>query len=450
MIGVDRVQLRELLEQVLPQQRWFGAKDRKIASLELNRLDVLTANWPMLLHGIADVTLDDGRQDCYQLLLGVRPAGMPMDFLHGSEHAVVGAVETDAGPGIAYDATLDHDLGHVLLEVVAPGESAKVVRVIAAEQSNTSLVYDDRLILKFFRRLPDGPNRDVEVTEALARAGFHSVAEPVAAWTETVDGTVRHLAFLQRFLAGSSEGWALALTSLRDVYVDRIDPAEAGGDFAGEASRLGQVTAEMHIALADAFERQPGDAGAWADQMAQLYDRVRHPALDRSRLGAMADRLRAVDDVGLAIQVHGDLHLGQVMRTDEGWYILDFEGEPARPLAERQMRTSPLKDVAGMVRSFHYAARVALLERDEAEREAGLDKLALEWETRNRTAFLGGYLARADDSGLLPAEPDDWAVVMAAFELEKAVYELAYEQAHRPDWVEIPLAAIRRILEDAT
>jgi maltokinase len=139
--------------------------------------------------------------------------------------------------------------------------------------------------------------------------------------------------------------------------------------------------------------------------------------------------------------VHGDYHLGQVLRTDAGWYVLDFEGEPARPLEERRRPTSALKDVAGMLRSFHYASAVARTERDAEE----LDELAAAWEERNREAFLRGYLRAAGPGGVLPPDPDCVGAVMAAFELEKAVYELGYERAYRPDWEAIPLAALRRL-----
>jgi maltokinase len=134
------------------------------------------------------------------------------------------------------------------------------------------------------------------------------------------------------------------------------------------------------------------------------------------------------------------------MRTDSGWYVLDFEGEPARPLAERRAKTSPLKDVAGMLRSLHYAAQVGLRERDGAD-DGGCVDLADRWEARNREAFLAGYWPEASAAGLVPPTDDGRRTVLAAFELDKAVYELAYELSHRPEWVAIPLAAISRLLE---
>jgi maltokinase len=286
---------------------------------------------------------------------------------------------------------------------VVPHEQVVHVRPMGVEQSNTSLVFDDRLVLKLFRRLPGGPNPDVTVPAALSAVGFRHVAEPLAVWEHHAD----HLAVVQPFLAGGAEGWALALASLRDLYAAECDPADAGGDFAAEAGRLGHVTARMHVAMAQAFGIEAGDDGP-------------------------------------RVLVHGDYHLGQVLRTDAGWFVLDFEGEPLRALEERTAPSSPFKDVAGMLRSFHYAAYVALGERDEAAR-AELLPLADGWEARNRRAFLEGYYGVEDVSPLLPNDPTARDRLLAACELDKARYEVAYERAHRPEWEWIPQAAIRRL-----
>lgn len=177
--------------------------------------------------------------------------------------------------------------------------------------------------------------------------------------------------------------------------------------------------------------------------MDALLVRVRHPRLDRRRVGSRIAGLREVTSCGAAIRVHGDYHLGQVVRTDGGWHVLDFEGEPARDLAERRQYTSPLRDVAGMLRSLQYATAVVHAERGE---DPTHPDEADAWEARNRQAFLEGYFGRASDAGLLPGDPVSMSVVLEAFELEKALYEVAYELANRPAWVEIPLAAIDRLL----
>ncbi len=165
-------------------------------------------------------------------------------------------------------------------------------------------------------------------------------------------------------------------------------------------------------------------------------------SLDPSVVQRVLDDLRSVNDAGAAIRVHGDYHLGQVMRTDAGWFVLDFEGEPARPLEERRRPSSPLRDVAGMLRSLHYASMVALSDRDDVE-------LAQAWEARNRQAFLDGYLAEAKRGSILPSNDQSLEAVLRAFELEKAVYELAYEESYRPHWGYIPRAALARLGREA-
>ena len=419
-----------LIPAYAAKQRWFAghhAERVQIVDRETFRSDAPTLDWVL-----ADI---DGSH--YQLVVGGRPAGSFPEFLAGHDHSVLG----EADGMLWYDAVLDSELALTLLRVFTDGgEWAERVRPIGVEQSNTSLVYDDRIIGKLFRRLHLGPNLDVEVTNALASAGFPHVAEPVATWT-------RHgndLAFVQRFLAGGAEGWALALTSVRDLLGSEpdTDPAEAGGDFSFEAGRLGRVTAEMHLAMAKAFGSSPGDAGAWAGGMRDSLH-ILEPDERAAAEGVIA-RLEQVGDPGHAVRVHGDYHLGQTMRTDDGWFVLDFEGEPARPLEERQRATSPLKDVTGMLRSFDYAARSGLAERDGAS--AACEELADAWADRNRGAFLAGYLATSGVDALLPGDDGSLDAVMAAFELEKAVYELGYERAYRPGWVEIPQRAIRRLV----
>ncbi|MGH3851770.1 MAG: phosphotransferase, partial [Pseudonocardiaceae bacterium] len=324
-------------------------------------------------------------------------------------------------------------------------------RVMTAEQSNTSLVFDERIIVKLFRRPVEGDNPEVEMTAALVAQGFGAVAAPMG----TQRGAGYHLAIAQPFLSGGVDGWALALTSLRDLFgvhdtaqmpiinfdspPPPSDPGQAGGDFSAEARRLGETTAAMHVALAESLGRHPGDPAGWSDDVAKRLGSVEHPDLDLSPAAEIVEALRRAD-VGPSLRVHGDFHLGQVMRTDAGWYVLDFEGEPARTVDERRRPSSPLRDVAGMLRSFHYAAAVACGERDDAAWELGMA-----WEARNRKAFLDGYLPIAAGAGILPGDDQSISAVLVALELEKAAYELAYERAYRPEWEAIPLAALRRL-----
>jgi maltokinase len=441
----------EELGRYLPRQRWYAGSEEP-SSVEISYGETLRDQWPVLVRLLVAA---DGA--CYQVLLGLRPAHDQLDFLRGHDDATLGLVELDGEWVTAYDAVFDPELGlHLFWRVTGGDESAERVRPIGVEQSNSSLVYDERLILKIFRRLLPGPNPEIEVTAGLARASFPWVAEPLATESLSVDPSVGpryDLALLQPFLAGGVDGWALALTSLRDLFgvhdthsmpiivagapPPSADPGEAGGDFAAEAHRLGETTAAMHIALAEAFGRDEGDRHAWADDIER---QVRRSVADPLTALAILDELRHADP-GPAIRTHGDYHLGQVMRTDAGWYVLDFEGEPDRPLEERQRPTSPLRDVAGMLRSLHYASAVALSERDAVEFELPAES----WEIRNRQAFLDGYLPAASKGGILPADHASVDAVLAAFELEKAVYELAYERAHRPDWLHIPQTAIRRL-----
>jgi maltokinase len=453
------------LADYLPRQRWFGAKDRTIELVRVRSTEVLCGegSWPVLLRIDAEVSLADTADARYQVFLGLRPTGVNVEFLSGHEAAVLGEFDTPQGQALVYDALLDSELALALLRIVAPDLPAERVRPLGAEQSNSSLVYDDAMILKVFRRLTEGHNPEVEVIETLAAAGFKNVPEPLGSWRK--DGM--DLAFLQRFLAGATDGWNMALTSLRELFAEftmgkspppsealgavatpfeATDPSEARGDFAAEAERIGEVTAEMHQAMARGFGTTKVTGADWADQMEEMLGRVL--ANDRSLAdGArrIINRLREIPDPGPAIRVHGDYHLGQVLRTDTGWFVLDFEGEPARPLEERTRPSSPLKDVAGMLRSFSYAPAVAL-----SYQEDDLSEQGRAWETRNRDCFMAGYLRRAKEAEpIVPADPAVRSAVLAAFELDKALYEVAYERANRPDWAHIPLGAVQRLTSEA-
>jgi len=291
-----------------------------------------------------------------------------------------------------------------------PSLAAGSVTELAGEQSNTSLVVDGSVIVKVFRRVgePGEVNPDREIVRALWDNGFRSVPEPVGECVR--DG--RDLAVARRFLARSSSGWEMAL---HDPHV--LD----------EVRDLGVVTARMHVALAEAFGSAPGDAASWAAAMRTGAGRVPLPdGLDpTTRYEAVA----RAGDAGRAVRVHGDYHLGQVLHWRGDWYVLDFEGEPARPVAERTAPSSPLRDVAGMLRSFSYAAAVG--------------SFPPVWEDEARRRFLAGYRSVEAVAALLPADPGP---LLAAFELDKAVYEVGYERASRPSWEPIPLAAVRRLL----
>jgi maltokinase len=431
-----------LLPDFLPRQRWYGAADLELTSVDVNAFDILRSEWPVLAWLLVDATFEDGSTATFQLPVGLRPLEQTERFLEGKGRSFLGDIDTENGPALVYDALVDPELALAFVRHIAPEEEVSRVRALNVEQSNTSVVYDERLIMKLFRRVAEGPNPDVEMTEALAAQGFRHISAPVAAWRR--DG--RDLAVVREFLEGGTVGWQLALTSLRDVYDSRLDPAEAGGDFGPEAGRLGRITAEMHLTLARAFGTEEGDSEAWAEQMRASLARSRARALDANAIAAVYDGLSQVKDAGRSMRIHGDYHLGQTMRTDNGWHILDFEGEPAAPLEERRAPSSPLRDVAGMLRSFHYAAEVGLVERGPAAEEDELRSLGRRWEQHVAEAFCLEYFGTEGIDELVPNVDEDRRRALEAFVLSKAVYEVGYELAHRPDWVRIPLEAVGRLV----
>ncbi|MGE5289276.1 MAG: maltokinase N-terminal cap-like domain-containing protein [Micromonosporaceae bacterium] len=446
------MRFEESLTVWLPEQRWFAGKGRVIEDLAVECDTELTAGDPALRHLVIAVSQGD-RVDRYQVLAGLRKT-LP-DRLR---HALIGWARPQAGDSVAvYDAAHDSDLTRDVLRAIAGSDDIGPLRfrrspgarfdsdleslVLTGEQSNTSLVYGEEAILKLFRRLTPGFNPDLEVTSALARLGSPHIAQPFG-WIEMeLDGTVTTLAILSEYLRTASDGWLLAETSVRDLYAgDSQRPDQAGGDFAGEAHRLGAATAEVHRDLADAFGTHALEPDAVADIADEMRRRLEQARADVPELGQYADAVRAAfDDLAklaepLRVQrIHGDFHLGQVVRTQTGWIMLDFEGEPAKPLEERRALSSPLRDVAGMLRSFDYAARVQLIGHPKRH-ELGVRAEA--WTKRNRAAFCDGY---AETTG---ADPRASEAALRAFELDKAVYEVVYEARHRPSWLQIPLGSL--------
>ena len=353
------------------------------------------------------------------------------------------------GESSEHDALEDERVQAALLAHVAEGrvpvDPEMPSYLLGLEQSNSSVVYGDALILKVFRRPQPGDNPDIEVTRALAGVGCAHVAAPLAYRDGDVDGIPTTLALLQTFLRGASDGWAMATASVRDLLASGdLHADEVGGDFAAEAHRLGLATGTVHHDLARALPSTVAGRPETQQTAAQLNERLEAALLVAPELTEYAEPLREVyarfaeRTAAVPIQrVHGDLHLGQVLRTQDLWVLLDFEGEPARPLAERRALMSPLRDVAGMLRSFDYASRHLLVEQPSTPQ---LDFRATEWADRNRDAFCNGY---AEAVGTDPREEN---LLLTAFELDKAVYEVLYEARNRPRWLPVPLAGLDRLL----
>jgi predicted trehalose synthase len=462
--------LAGLLAGWLPQQRWYAAKGTAaVAAQRLGGLHLDPAGEVDLVVHFLAVTVGLGPTTVYQVPLAYRDAPEPT-----LEHALVGVLDAEGRRRWVYDAVHEPSFVRAWLRLLtggsevtdaagAVGGSAHGIlqpagwaldpdaptTVLSGEQSNTSVIVGadgpTPAIVKLFRVLAPGDNPDVVVQSALAAAGCERVPRPVGwvegSWPapdgEGTGGTVRgHLAFAAEFLAGSEDAWRVAC---RSVVGDE--------PFGEHAHALGAATAEVHLALADTLGTAPATPGLLDELATSLRSRVAWAVAEAPALaGRAAAALRAVDAARAAAdsaplvlqQIHGDYHLGQVLHSPtRGWVLLDFEGEPLRPLAERLAPDLALRDVAGMLRSFDYAARHATVALpDDDPRVAAADA----WAAGCRTAFLAGY---AEVTGRDPAA--DGALLLA-LELDKALYEVVYETRNRPGWLAVPLHAVRRLL----
>jgi maltose alpha-D-glucosyltransferase/alpha-amylase len=437
------------LPKFLSQQRWFGDKERR---LETTRI------------------IDHLWLDPVRVLLFVQT-----QFAGGATELYVVYVLWNEEPG---EATEEHDSIGCLIRLL---ESLQPVRTPQGElhaattpaysppgqffasaphrgeQSNTSLIIDGRYVLKLVRRLQPGPNPDVEIGRfLLKRARFRNVPA-LAGWLEyqRVQTPPITLAILQSYVPSECTGWEMAMRMLR---------LQQTGSGAPEfpARLLGQRTAELHLALASETEDRefrpepltPADVEAVVGRIREHLELVR-PSLgvlavtnvDAQSLLEAEDRMwRQTKDVGVGpwgqkIRVHGDYHLGQVLWTGEDYWIIDFEGEPTRPLDERRAKHSPLKDVAGMLRSFDYAAQ-SLLRESPSDETGSLAESMAEWCRSVSSSFLKGYRETTEASALLPPDIGEFTKLLDLFLLDKVLYELHYELNNRPDWVEIPLRGI--------
>jgi maltokinase len=448
-----------VLAEWVSGQRWFGSKARDVGEFNVLDIVLLREAEPQLAIVIVEARFRAGTHELYQVPIGIRTVG-------GWEHGVI----VRDGETVVYDALTDPEQTAVLAGMLAAGASLErpvgcvrfhwedsagtlaaspSMRAMNAEQSNSSVVFDERLILKVFRRIEPGINPELEMLRFLAAHGFAEIA-PLAGWYEfTGELMEATLGVMQTFIGSARDGWELALDALAardDGFLDRV-------------CELGEVTGRMHSVLAsdasdpDFAPEEPSDENVSLitatidEQIERLFlDLPDEPALApiAGRGEEIRDHLQRLSHTGIGgrlIRHHGDYHLGQTVHGSGGWVVLDFEGEPGRPLRDRRRKRSPLRDVAGMLRSFAYAASAVEMLRGVPAPSG--------WEGRARERFLEGYMS-AVDLALLPAGQQAIDKLLAIFELEKALYELRYELNNRPDWVGVPVAAITQLLDRET
>ncbi|MBC2934119.1 maltokinase N-terminal cap-like domain-containing protein [Nocardioides sp. zg-1228] len=451
--------------------RWFGGKGRDWELGDVRRVGVLPGapDGLRVTVELAEVAFDDGSSELYQL-----PLAFYTEPQERIAHALIGEWDDEeAGHAFVYDALHDRQAMALWLAGFArhgvapappsdargdlmfhrlPGHELDLEAhstLFSGEQSNSSVAFGEDALMKVFRKVTPGVNPDIAIHQVLTEAGSTHVAA-LYGWLDLVDeetNTTIQLAMLQQFLRTASDGWDLALASVRNLFAEAdLHADEVGGDFAGEAARLGVALAEVHADLAAHFPVERRDATA-IDELARAMEERLVAALDvvpdlaphEAGLRERFARLRELDAVEVQ-QVHGDLHLGQTLRTVKGWKIVDFEGEPAKPLAERLRPDSVWRDVAGMVRSFDYAPRVVALSSTGAEAPGEAEQRAYrasEWAARNRAAFLDAYTAQLGEDS-----QDANGVLLDAYLADKVVYEAVYEARNRPGWISIPLAAL--------
>ncbi|HEU5099620.1 MAG TPA: putative maltokinase [Roseiflexaceae bacterium] len=530
-----RADLEAALTAYIQPRRWFGGKARGMDAVQLIDSVPIAYGGKQAVVALARVAYGEGLPDTYVLPLAFAAGAGAEELARDVPHAIIARVERASGEhGVLYDALMEPGFCAALLELIAGGErragevgaiqasptsafarlrGAEAVlapKIVTAEQSNSSIIFGDRLIMKLFRRLEPGLNPDLEIGRFLTeRCGF-AHAPPAAGGLEyhAPNADPSSLAFLQGFVPNQGDAWHYTLKELADSCLAMLkspaeqlpdsastpvepllasikrEPPPAARAFIGtyfdSARLLGRRTAELHIALASdtadpSFAPEPFLA---ADQRA-IYDSMHARASIafatlRQVLGgslpqaasATAEQVLSLETQvfgryqmlldhafgGMRTRVHGDYHLGQILYTGADFLIIDFEGEPARPLSERRRKGSPLQDVAGMLRSFHYAPYAVLLGQapgvsfDEAE-IARLEPWARLWHRWVSAAFLQSYLATVGEAPFLPGDRNELEQLLDAYLLDKAIYELNYELNNRPLWVQIPVEGILQLIE---
>jgi maltose alpha-D-glucosyltransferase/alpha-amylase len=530
--GRGKAAIEEILPAFLRTRRWFGGKARRMKGAEI--LDAVPVPVGRGTDYLTLVRVDytEGDPDTYVLSLEYATGERASQLLESEPHRVIAHLRIKGVEGVLHGAFGERGFALALLDAVAkrrvlkglsgdlvglPGRAFRRLRgadplepvPLGAEQSNSSMLFGDRLIMKIFRRVDAGPNPDIEIGRFLTEeAGFaHVPAVAGAIEYRPRKGAPMSVAILQQCVPNEGDAWKFALDAV-DRYYERIlalpaegrtpPPAEGGslvalarrdtpadlqepiGTFPGAAWLLGKRTAEMHGVLASITEDPAFAPEAFTPfYQRSLYQSMRNLteqnfALLKQRISALPEemkpaaqemagrqgdllrRFRRILDgklTALRTRVHGDYHLGQVLRSGADFVIIDFEGEPAAPLSTRRLKRCPLRDAAGMIRSFDYAAHYGLRSLEETgparpEDRATLAPWAHHWYTWSATAFLRGYLETAGEAGFLPREERELDALLTVYLLEKAVYELGYELNNRPEWVYLPLAGIRRLLDE--
>ncbi|MBA2570688.1 MAG: putative maltokinase, partial [Chloroflexi bacterium] len=534
--GAAKSALLRLLPRYIGARRWFGGKSRRIREVRIRDTIALPAADLDVRLCLLEVVYTDGDPDTYLLPLALGADATAQRVVEESPHALIAsAADPSGGPARSvYDAAFDPRAERAFLDVIdgrrrlrgdsggslrgrstaafaeprgTPGNESPVPG--RAEQSNTSIVFGDRFILKLYRRLQPGINPDVEVGRILTEQGFaHTPA--VCGWLEYAPsrGEAMAVGLLQAYVPNEGDVWQYTLDALGRYYERAVtapmppsDPGPVGaaalfslatiaappdaretiGGYLETARLLGKRTAELHRSLADAGHEQPALA---AEPFTQLYRRSLYQGMRaqvgeafaqlRRRLGSLPEHVREPAERALAqetavrdrlagllrapmaasrIRIHGDYHLAQTLWTGRDVVVIDFEGEPGRPLSERRHKHSPLRDVAGMLRSFHYAAFGALQGTPGLGSVRPTDVLGLEawarlWYAWVSAAFLGAYMESIEGAGILPADSGQVATLLDVLLVQKAAYELVYELNSRPDWVSIPLRGILELASE--
>jgi maltose alpha-D-glucosyltransferase/alpha-amylase len=529
--GRGRAEVEEILPAFLKGRRWFGGKARKTKRVEIVEAVPVPVGRDTAFLVLARVEYTEGDPDTYALTLAFATGDEAARLAEHQGHRVIARMRVKGVEGILYGAFADRAFGKALLDTVArrrvlhglhgdvvgvPGRAFRRLHgkdplepaPLGAEQSNTSLLFGDRLIFKLFRRVDAGLNPDVEIGRFLTEKAAYPHSPAVAGSLEyrPTKGPGASLAIVQQCVENQGDAWRFTLDAV-DRFFERVlalpveertpptlppgtllelarleIPADAQGPigtYLGDARLLGQRTGELHLALAS-----EADDPAFAPEtftpfyQRSLYQSMRNLTestftLLKRRQGAVPEdvreaaaalvarqaevlkRFRVILDrkvTALRTRVHGDYHLGQVLRSDADWVIIDFEGEPALPLSTRRLKRCPLRDAAGMVRSFHYAAHhglMSLFSRGAArpEERVHLEPWAHHWFAWVAAAFLRGYLEATASAAFLPREERELEALFTVYLLEKAVYELSYELNNRPEWVHLPMAGILQLLE---